>query len=215
MKFKTALLSIGILTGFGSLCHASVTINVSAEVLNDAFGVGSPTDEDTLVALVADTNNNGVSVWEGALSVGGFLDNAPSVTPNTDLILGLKTLGFGSGMAGTFYDGFNGLDFTGAWGSGDNLYLVWFPTYTTSTISSVGGASYGSIFLGITPDDTNTANFEYLTAQSTNFAGSPGSMPDAIANLTVQPVPEPSSFFVLAGLGLMGLLRRRVRRPAN
>lgn len=218
MKLKLILAAALTAAGF-SASQASVTLSVTADMLRDMSS--NPASTNSLVALIADTDNNGVQAWQGSLSLGGYLDTSF----NSDLILGLRTLGANSGTSGVFGDVFGTggpgdplLSFSGNWGAGDNLYLAWFPSYTISTSASVGGDYYGIVSLGATPSDGSTVSFDYWTTDdSGNVSGTPnsGSNPVTIANLQVQPVPEPSSFFVLAGLGLMGLLRRRVRRPSN
>lgn len=214
MTLKPKVLLLLILS-LAPIARGSITVNVNADALNGIAGTGSPAPVNALVALVADTDNLGIIAKAGSfgsISGGGFLDTGS----NTDLILGLRTLGTTTLEPGSYIDSFTGLSFSGNWAAGDNLYLVWFPTYTIATTSSTAGDKYGIISLGATPSDGGADTFNYITSDSSFYFNPPGgSDPITIANLTVQPVPEPSSFFVLAGLGLLGFLRRRVRQPAN
>lgn len=193
-----------------SFANASISFSVAADRLNGTGGAGDPAPLGSLVALIADTNNDGVTAWAGNLSVGGFLDHSAISTPDTDLILALATLNANTLTAGVFFDWFPMLSPSGSWGTGDLLYLAWFPTYTIATTSLFAGAPYGLVALGATPSDGYTVNFEYLSTDASGLFG-PGTMPATTANLQIQAVPEPSCLLALAGLGLVGWMRRRRR----
>lgn len=151
---------------------------------------------------------------------------ATSFTPGTDDIVVAK-FALNSTTVGVGGDTNQQITYTysGNFNVGDPLELFWYPTLTTSATTPGNNTSFGmfrtdqvqsadgSDIAWIAPANGGPYNLFFLTTSQG------GSNPDAfgIANLTVNPVPEPSIYAVL-GLGLGGLtfaaMRRRVARAS-
>lgn len=211
--FFALLAGIGL---FSTPLFSAVTFDVQAEVLKTSGGADMPTTG--LVMLVASTTNGTFgAVNDGAtLSVGSFLDGGD------DLILKTWDLS-NSGTPGLFADVSGSLTFSGNWGTGDALALVWFPTLTLASSTASGGTEYG-LFTTSTPTDgsgpwvtpadatSDNALYMFTTEASILTGGPPGSVAASasLASNTVQGVPEPSRMMLL-GLAMMGLVFRRRR----
>jgi len=183
--------SLALLAAVASpTAFATVRFEVIADRLNAS---ASPAPVATLILVVADTQNNGLGFpLPGSIAVGNFLDGAD------DLILFrgdlnqsmLNTPGALSADTGP-------LSFSGAWGPGDNIYLVWFPALTIAANSLAGGESYGAIPIGTTPPDGGTSTPFYVTVDATGVFG-PGSAAATSADMTTGAPPE----IVVRGSGI-------------
>lgn len=97
-----------------------------------------------------------------------------------------------------------------------NLDQTVGPWYSTKSLNADGGNHvYSTAFTAdaLIPSGTYIA-FEDLTFPGSDYNYGDGSF--VVTNLTTTVVPEPESYaLMLAGLGLVGLLRRRAVRPLS
>jgi hypothetical protein len=138
-----------------------------------------------LVLVIADTNDDGVSVRSGS----GALYSLADGSGGDDLIIYRTNLS-ASGTAGVLFDTTPSLDLAlepnGAWNTADDVYVVWFPGLTTGAGALSTGDAYGIIKMGETPSDGATVSFSYITQTNSGNYGT-GSQPNTAANQTIQP----------------------------
>jgi hypothetical protein len=110
------------------------------------------------------------------------------------------------------------LTYSGGFGAGDALYIVWFPTMTTPGVTVSSGTSYG-VFRTDTPDSLGTMAWtapadgttQSLFSLDNSLGGNPAISNSAFtANFTAVPEPATVGLFGVAALGVI-LLRRRFR----
>jgi hypothetical protein len=189
------------------------------------FGVGDLTDQSSVMLgngaialVVADTSGLGLGggitnlAATSALLVGGDLTIQGGGVG--DLILAKANIaasafqGYFGGTSGAHALGVGGL------ASGQTVYVLWFPSLTTSSILVGTGTFYGQI-TNPGPLDSGQAWVIHsdgaLTELDANNVAEGGTVSDSLLSANFQTaVPEPSSV-VLVVTGLLGLLGLRRR----
>jgi len=214
MNRSISLLSlISFSTG---LSHAAVTI-IGGSIGPILDQTGSPVQLGAVGVLVADFSNDGVlNPFGTTLNVNSFVGNGTD-----DRILGVFSALDLSGAGDIGYD-FSGVswEYGGAFGAGDRLHFLWFPSVTTFGSIVSGGLAYGSFTSDLVdvsatnnwiaaPDGQNVS----VVAFGASIGGSP-SFPSSAFTATLTAIPEPSSFAALAGLAVLGMVATRRRRSA-
>jgi hypothetical protein len=171
----------------GSEASATVRFTLTADRLNNASG-SAAASSSSLVLVIADTADDGVSVSPGAAALYSMADGSGG----DDLIIYRTDLS-ASGTSGVLFDTTPALDLAlaanGVWNAGDDIYVVWFPGLTTNPGSPSAGDAYGVIKVGETPADGATESFSYITLTNSGNYGT-GSQTDTAANQTI---PTPNS----------------------
>jgi hypothetical protein len=195
--FLSALL---LLSGVARL-EGAIGLELLVDRLNDAGGSAAPTS--TLVLIVADTTGNGLAtaVQGPNLSLQSFLQGVDG----DDLVVHRTNLA-AAASPGVLTASVTGLDFaddtSSRWGTGDPLYLLWFPTLTTASVNLSVGVPYGVLPLGNTPADSAYIDFTYVSPTNSGAFGSspiPPSATNTAANQTSSPPPAPE--IVVSGDG--------------
>ena len=202
MLFSRVLLVLALVLSAGRL-FAVVTLQGQIGSLFNADGV-TQIPEDSLALLVADTAGGGLADPFGTtLSVGNYFGDS-----SDDLIVGVYSArDLGDGIIGVDLGGTT-LAYSGSFGAGDDLWLVWFPSVFVSGSEIGAGISFGAY----RSDDVDYAINSTIafvapadgTLLATLNAGF-GSIPDSALSATSitgggSPIPEPSTYAGLAGL---------------
>lgn len=183
---KVACLSI---LGIGlavSQLQAAVNINISAEKLKDPGGFSMAVDG--VLILVADAAADGF---------GGPSDTAP-VQADDVLLAAWDISTGGGGTPGAFLGSTGSLSFSGDWGAGDPLAIMWFPTSTTAAETPGAAVPYGmyTVTTGnpngtddwATPaDGVSGHNLIFLTTDATIL--NPGGEADAADGISANVTP--------------------------
>lgn len=226
------LWSFGLAVYLTSLSHGAVTLFFSAGTFKDENGANAPAG--SLILVVADTAGDGFD----APIPGDFLGGS-----DDDILvskMGMTVSGFVSadtglvGFTGTGAPGVGAVspNFTGSWGAGDRLGLLFVPSLTTADApfaapadppadssgdtDVVQGLRYGfySDPGWLTPVDGTTQTGANANEGFTLDSGS-GTLPNDTFMATETVIPEPSST-LLVGLGFsVFFLRRRRMRTAT
>lgn len=199
--------------------HATVTLS-TGQVASLRDDSGSAVAVGRVALLVADFSNDGL------LNLGGtFLSEGNYLAGGTDdqiLAVGF-TSEIESGIVGYNFSGTT-FDYSGNFGTGDNLYVLWLPTISNHNIIVAAGLSYGQYRSGIVDAESGSdiawiapadggayslAAFD--TSINPSGIASPG---DLTASLTTSAVPEPATYAALFGLAAVGFCAWRKRRVA-
>jgi hypothetical protein len=214
-----ACLGVSLLIGMVTSAKAQIIINTEFANLfksDGTTGIGA----GKIGILVADegTTPGIIDPFGTMLTLGSYLGGT-----SDDRIVGITSsiasvAGFGSG----FQDNFS-ISYTGNLGSGDKLYLLWFPTLTTMGSTVGSGISYG-LYRSDVVNTASGSDISFALPAGPTFNGSlagyldsiaPGSgitTNDFTANYTTA-VPEPSTIAVLQVAALVVLMfRRKLRR---
>jgi len=219
MRFVPTSLSLVALSCLAQVASATLTINLVAETVTDS--AGDPVSVLTgQWILIADTTRNGFNaIGPGGISVNDFV-------AGDDLVIGSGEFGGGDGFVipGAINKSMPGLTLSGAWGTGDPLALVWFPTVGVGATAVGASESYGryttydpttnpaatgedSSQPWLTPADGADHSLQALTSGTSGIFGT-GTVDSAALRADLTTVPEPSvSLFGL--LALFAFLRRR------
>jgi len=194
---------------FSAVVAFAVTFNLALDGVRDANGNFVPVS--TLVLVVVDTAGDGFGanvLANGSSAVGGTFGGTD------DLIVWRGD--FGGGDTGAFFDAVN-FSMTAAAVPNDRaIQFVWLPTLTTSSLTLVSSASYG------TYTSTNATQFGSssswstggsdsavyrLNAFATNNTGNladnlafPVRLADSVLTANFSVVPEPSTYAALFGV---------------
>lgn len=204
MKKILLVLSIGV-----SCSHASVSVTANVRGFQDENGVALT--DGTVGLLVIDTGNDGFgAVKEGFFQIGSTLGNDDFIDDDNDLIYNIVA-STTSGPGGSRLFAGDGANIAltdsipaGVASTGDRFAVYWF-NITAGSVSVIAGDRYG-----IATDDTwiLPEDGEPLPGDTVSTIVLSGAA--AVASLTVQAIPEPSSIALL-GLGAFGLIARRRR----
>jgi len=197
---------------FAGQAEATIRIILTADRLNNAAG-NAAAATSSLVLVIADTDDDGLTVQPGAIALNGFVDGSGG----DDLIIDQMDLSAFS-IAGVLFESTPALSFgsdpNSKWGPDDDIYVIWFPTLTNSSTSVPGGTAYGSVLMGATPTEGATVSLTYLSTSNSSFFGT-GSQANTAANqspysnsapsqITLtgnQSIPENSAAAVVGTLG--------------
>lgn len=196
---------------------SAVTIDIgNVGIMRD--NLGTMVTSGSVGLIVADTDGNGlVNAYNTTLTAGLYLAGGTS-----DLILGVYQATDLSGSSENGFD-FSSLTFSysGSFGQGDNLWLVWFPTVTVVDSIVGSGVSYGTFRTAL--PDTNLAlsdsigwvaptdgSISQIVSVSASLGGNPAPSDSSLTASLTTAVPEPATWALLAGsLTTVMVLRRR------
>jgi len=195
---------------------AQVTINIGGSQLLQSDG-STPVADGMLVQLLADTTGT-----FGAPTATSFTGTDPNELVLWSGTISAASVGSAGGFSGQAILTLGGLG--AAENTGDYLLLRWFPTLSLSASAPGAGTTYGQ-FDNSNSSTADSASGSDIPWQIPATAAQPytlnylsvskgGDEPNSagVANLTVAPVPEPSSFSMMAGafaVGAVFLARRR------
>jgi len=200
---------------------ATIVINMAVGTLQDQNGVVTPAP--AIALLVSDTSGLGLGGGISNLAANSSLTLGGDLTINGggvgDQIIGKWVIAAGSGGNGLLSDS-TSFALTAPLATAQNLYLLWFPTLTSSSSTPGAGTHYGGYQAGalqavadggqpwLMPADGANVTLAGLT--SANGGSTPQSNLQA-SFATPAPEPEPSSIaLVVIGLfGAVGMFRRR------
>jgi len=200
--------------------QATIVINMAVGNLQDQNGVVTPAP--AIALLVSDTSGLGYAGGISNLAANSSLTLGSDLTiqggGTGDQIIGKWVIAAGSGANGLLSDS-TSFTLAAPLATAQNLYLLWFPTLTSSSSTPGNGTHYGG--------------YQASALESAAVLGQPWLMPADGANITLGAltpanggitaqsslnasfatvsVPEPSSIaLVVIGLfGAVGIVRRR------
>ena len=200
---KIGLLSFVGISLFSAQLQASVSINISAERLQDPSGIDMA--ESGVIVLVADTSGGG---FEGP-------SDTAFVTGDDFMIGKWDIATAGGNMPGAFQGTTGAVSFSGDWGKGDPLAIYWFPTLSGSDAVPGAAVPYGMFANGTedvtdpwtTPADGISGHaLIFLTTDADNLlpgGGSSDSADGLASNVTSgTPPADPTG---IAGTGSPGM----------
>jgi len=204
MKLTQTYLITSILCLTSAISQAVVSINATL--------VGANSPVDSLGLLVVDTNGDGFGpALEGTYTVSTLATDTVFIDGSDDRVVAISSFEPGS------FGGADNLNFvsnneirtaadspTGPFTLGTDFAIYWFPE-----IDGSGGASASIVAgddYGFTRFDSSVPNGEITSVNGADFVLQAGlnnfdatvSGASALANLVVQPIPEPSSTALLS-----------------
>jgi hypothetical protein len=220
MKKVTAI-AVAVASLMAYQANATVTINVTAGDLHTSGG-SSIIPAGALAILVADTSGLGLAGGVNNLAAGSSLTNGGDLTiqggGTGDQIIMEWNSSASSATAGLLADSITGLTITAPLATGQNVYVMWFPTLTLASTTIGAGVSYGgyggtaATLIADAGSDPWTLPSNGASVNINALTPSEGGLtPVAALSANFATVPEPSSIaLVVIGLfGAVGLLRRR------
>lgn len=159
-------------------------------------------------AILVDLDDDGFGLNQVTTRIEGEAVDVGSLLGG-DLILTVSPTqtSFGGSISGnTSFDSENAFTYNI---QSKSFSVVWFETMTSGATVTSATDYYGLVTDGSWVIPSNPLGGTYTFGSSGDF--SQVANPSATTGI-ITAIPEPSSFLVLAGLGFLGLLRRRVRR---
>lgn len=194
------------------VAQAAVTIRFNADSLRDDSGLAVSTS--ALGLIVADTTGNGFGQLSvGSISVGSFIGSSDLVVFRADFT--------SAGTPGVFSSTASNVNLFGDWGAGDQLAFIWIPTFTTVSTNLSAGVRYGLVTdsAWLTPSDGGLSPvFQVISTTSNGFFSLNAttlSISDVQSRASLSVIPEPSTFVLFTGLGVIGFVATRRRRALS